>query len=135
MQTAVQNQHSSSELLHLRGTRPLFAEELRTRVAAGARCVRFEYCFSLVFVTVRRQSEVFLTNSWHQRYFWGVWYSFLALLLGPWGIPWGLLWTPWAVWVNISGGADCTAAVLAAVESPSRGFALARVNSPEGQRK
>lgn len=129
MQTAVQNQTSSSELLVLRGARPLFAEELRTRVAAGARCVRFEYCFSFLFVTVRRQSEVFLTDSWQQRYLRGLWYSLLALVLGPWGIPWGLVWTPWAIWVNTTGGADCTADVLAALETPSTDSAVAQVDS------
>ncbi len=129
MQTAVQNQTSSSELLVLRGSRPLFAEELRTRVAAGARCVRFEYCFSFLFVTVRRQSEVFLTDSWQQRYLRGLWYSLLALVLGPWGIPWGLVWTPWAIWVNTTGGADCTADVLAALETPSTDSAVAQVDS------
>ena len=119
MQTPLQNPPNSSELLTLRGFRPLFAEELRTRVAAGARCVRFEYCFSLLFVTVRRQSAVYLTHSWQQRYIWGMRYSLLALLLGPWGIPWGVLWTPRAVWVNTTGGADCTAAVLAEIERTS----------------
>lgn len=117
MQTLVQNPPISSELLSLRGFRPLFAEELRTRVAAGARCVRFEYCFSLLFVTVRRQSAVYLTHSWQQRYIRGLWYSLLALLLGPWGVPWGVLWTSWAVWVNTTGGADCTAAVLAELDA------------------
>src|SRR6188472_3627656 len=112
-QTLDQNRGSASELLTLRGTRPLFEEELRTRIAAGARCVRFEFCFSLLFVTVRRQSPVYLTSSWEQRYLRGLGYTMLALLLGPWGIPWGLLWTPWAVWVNATGGADCTEEVLA----------------------
>lgn len=129
MQTALQNQRSSSELLTLRGFRPLFAEELRTRIAAGARCVRFEFCFSLFFVTIRRQSEVYLTSSWHQRYLWGLWYSFLAFLLGPWGVPWGLLWTPWAIWVNTSGGVDCTADVLAALETFRTGSAQGQGDS------
>lgn len=117
MQTAVQNVPSSSELHELRGSRPLFAEELRTRVAAGARCVRFEYCFSLIFVTVRRQSAVYITASWQERYLRGLWFSFLALVLGPWGVPWGLVWTLWAVWVNTTGGADCTTEVLAELDS------------------
>jgi len=107
-----------SELLHLRGTRPLFDEELRARVADGARCVRFEFCFSLLFVTVRRQSPVYLTRSWHQRYLRGLGYSALALLLGPWGFPWGPLWTAWAVWVNLTGGADCTDEVCAHLGAP-----------------
>ena len=113
MQTRDLNPASAPELLHLRGSRPLFDEELRTRLATGARCVRFEFCVSLLFVTVRRQSPVYLTDSWQQRYMRGLGYSLLALVLGPWGAPWGLLLTPWAVWVNATGGADCTAEVLA----------------------
>jgi hypothetical protein len=116
-QTVDQNPETTSELLVFGGSRPLFAEELRTRLATGARCVRFEFCFSLLFVTVRRQSAVYLTNSWQERYLRGLGYSALALLLGPWGVPWGLLWTPWAVWVNTTGGADCTYEVLAWLDS------------------
>jgi hypothetical protein len=51
-------------------------------------------------------------------------YSLLALLLGPWGVPWGALWTPWALWVNATGGIDCTDEVLmslAASGSPDAG--------------
>lgn len=129
MQTAVQKYVSKSQLLNLRGSRPLFAEELRTQLANGARCVRFEYCFSLLFVTVRRQSEVFLTKSWQQRYLWGLRYSVLALLLGPWGVPWGLFWTLWAIWVNTTGGAECTASVLAALETSSTESPDAQTNS------
>lgn len=119
-QTLDQNRAAASELITLRGTRPLFDEELRTRVAAGARCVRFEFCFSLLFVTIRRQSPVYLTSSWEQRYLRGLGYSVLALLLGPWGIPWGLLWTPWAVWVNATGGVDCTGEILARLDSSAQ---------------
>ena len=118
MQTLDQNHAPAPELLHLRGSRPLFDEELRTRLAAGSRCVRFEFCFSLLFFTVRRQSPVYLTDSWQQRYIWGLRYTTLALLLGPWGVPWGILLTPWAVWVNATGGADCTAEVLAWLDAP-----------------
>lgn len=75
--------------------------------------MRFEYCFSLVFVTVRRQSAIYLTGSWQERYLRGLGFSFLALVLGPWGVPWGLIWTVWAIWVNTTGGADCTTEVLA----------------------
>jgi hypothetical protein len=103
----------ATDLLALGGTRPLFPEEVRARVAAGARLVRFEFCFSLLVFTVRRQSPVHFTESWQQRYLRGLGYSLAALLLGPWGVPWGLVWTPWAVWVNLTGGVDETEAVLA----------------------
>ena len=65
-----------------------------------------------MFATIRRQSRVFLTTSRTDRLLYGVWYSFLALLLGPWGVPWGIYWTAHAVWVNLTGGADATGAEL-----------------------
>lgn len=107
-----------SKLIPLAGTRPLFSEEVRTRVAAGARLVRFEFCFSLLLFTIRRQSAIYLTESWQERYLRGLGYSILALLLGPWGVPWGLVWTPWAVWVNLTGGVDETDAFLAELNDP-----------------
>jgi|GEM_PF-1448590 len=116
-QTPSQSFPPTLELLQLCGSRPLFGEELRTRLLAGARCVRFEFCISLLFLTIRRQSPVYLTHSWQERYLRGLWYSFLAILLGPWGVPWGLLWTPWAVWVNTTGGVDCTCEVLTWLDS------------------
>ncbi len=102
-----------SDLVVLGGSRPLFPDELRTRVAAGARLVRFEFCISFLLFTVRRQSPVYATESWQGRYLRGLGYSLLALLLGPWGVPWGPIWTLWAVWVNLTGGVDETDAVLA----------------------
>jgi hypothetical protein len=104
---------SSQELMVLGGSRPLFPEEIRTRVAAGARLVRFEFCFSLILFTIRRQSPIYLTESWQGRYLRGLGYSLLAIMLGPWGVPWGLIYTPWAVWVNLTGGVDETDALLA----------------------
>jgi hypothetical protein len=117
MQTLDRISPTSSDLLNLRGTRPLFDEELRTRIAAGARCVRFEYCFSFLFFTVRRQSPVYLTEAWQQRYLVGLRYSVLALVLGPWGVPWGVVFALWSVWVNTTGGVDCTEAVLCASDT------------------
>src|SRR5262245_6630436 len=101
-----------SELIPLAGPTALFPYELRARVAAGARLVRFEYCVSALVCTVRRQSGVYLTTSWQERYLRGLRYSLAALLLGPWGVPWGLVWTPWAMWVNLTGGVDETDTLL-----------------------
>jgi len=90
-------------------------EEVRDRVRAGWRAVRFEFCVSFVLATIRRQSAVYLTESWQERYLRGLGYSALALLLGPWGVPWGILWTVRAVWTNLTGGIDATDEVLAAL--------------------
>ena len=42
----------------------------------------------------------------------GLPYSALSMLLGWWGIPWGLIYTPWMIGVNTMGGRDVTQAVL-----------------------
>jgi hypothetical protein len=99
------------------GSRPLFPEEIRARVAAGARLVRFEFCFSALLFTVRRQSPIYLTDSWQDRYLRGIRYNLATLLFGLWGVPWGLVWTPRALWVNLTGGIDETDTVLAWLDS------------------
>ena len=98
----------ASNVITLAGNPPQLSEEVHSQLAEGARLVRFEFCISFLFVTLRRQSPLYLTDSWQDRYLRGLGYSALALLLGPWGIPWGLIWTPWAIWVNLTGGIDET---------------------------
>ena len=119
MQTTDQTRFPS-RLVRLGGARPLFPEEVRARVVAGARLVRFEFCASLLFFTLRRQSPVYLTETWQQRYLRGLGYSLLTLLSGPWAVPWGLILTPRAIWVNLTGGVDETAAVLAHLDDRTR---------------
>jgi hypothetical protein len=108
--------HARALPIRAPGGRPLCAEEVRSRVTAGARLVRFELCVSALVFTLRRQTEVYLTDSRRQRTLRGLRYSLASLLLGPWGVPWGLVWTPWAVWVNLTGGVDETDATLALLE-------------------
>lgn len=103
---------NSNRLITLASGSPRLPEEIRTRVGAGSRLVRFEFCFSFLFVTVRRQSSLFLTESWQERYLRGLAYSLVAVLLGPWGVPWGPIWTGWAIWVNLTGGVDETEEVM-----------------------
>lgn len=107
----------ASGLVPLVGPGPMLPDEIRQRVADGARLVRFETVMSAVLFTVRRQSGVYLTESWQQRYLTGIWYSAASLVLGPWGVPWGLIYTPLAVWTNLTGGVDATDEVLAWLDS------------------
>jgi hypothetical protein len=115
MQSANQLSHTT-KLIHLAGSRPLFPEEIRSRIMAGARLVRFEICLSFLFVTIRRQSPLYLTESWQDRYLRGFCYGVLALVFGLWGVPWGLIWTPRAIWINLTGGVDETEKALAVID-------------------
>lgn len=72
--------------------------------ASSARHVRYEVCASFLLATVRWQSApVAATSAWG-RVLRGVPYSAAALLLGPWGVPWGPIWTAVALWTNFNGG-------------------------------
>lgn len=69
-----------------------------------ARRVRFEVCYSVVVLTVRWRSASRLTTSpWH-RLALGIPYALASLALGPWGLPWGPVWTLVTVWTNLTGG-------------------------------
>jgi hypothetical protein len=35
----------------------------------------------------------------------------VSLVLGWWGLPWGLIWTPMAIYKNLTGGIDVTSTV------------------------
>jgi hypothetical protein len=77
--------------------------------APGYRQVYYEYCISLVFITLRRPSRLVRvpTDSW--RVLPGLPYTLVSLLLGWWGLPWGLLYTPLVLWTNFSGGREISA--------------------------
>jgi len=118
VQNSGQPKNACPALIPLAGTAPIFADELLVRLRGGWRCVRFEYCISFGVITLRRQSAVYLTADWRDRYIRGVGYSLLALLLGAWGVPWGLVRTPWAVWTNLTGGTDVTDEVIRQIAGP-----------------
>ncbi len=47
----------------------------------------------------------------------GVVYSLPSLLLGWWGVPWGLIYTPLTIFTNLSGGQDVTDEVWALLQT------------------
>ena len=82
--------------------------EVEAPLATGERLVVFEYYISLIVVTLRRPSRVHLIQAGKTDLLTGFPYTILSLLLGWWGIPWGLIYTPLVVLTNLSGGRDVT---------------------------
>jgi len=100
----------------------LSPDEVRRVLAAGGRCVCYEYCVSALFVTLRRTSAVRLLQPGEPPRRGGWPYTLLSLLLGWWGLPWGPVLTPLAVAANLAGGHDVTPEVLASLDAtPSPG--------------
>src|SRR5260370_11218715 len=80
-----------------------------TEGAPGYRLVFYEYCLSLVFITLRRPSRLYRVPAGTWGLLPGLRYTVLTLLLGWWGIPWGVIYTPLVLCTNLSGGREITA--------------------------
>ena len=86
-------------------------EQIDAALAEGARFVFYEYCISFVFVTFRRPSSIFLLQPGERGVVRGLPYVIVSALLGWWGLPWGLVYTPVAIFSNLGGGHDVTTRV------------------------
>jgi hypothetical protein len=107
----------------IRGIEGLSYADLTQVIAAGGRFVLYEYCISLIVVTVRRPSAVYLLRAGNKGLVRGLPYTILSLFLGWWGVPWGVLYTPLALLTNITGGCDVTDQVRAILKLRAEGTA------------
>jgi hypothetical protein len=81
---------------------------LAAELAHGGRFVFFEYCISLIVITFRRPSPIYFLRAGSHGLGPLLRYSLASLLLGWWGVPWGLVYTPLTLITNLSGGRDVT---------------------------
>ena len=105
--------------MRIHGIDGLTPAELDRELAAGGRFVFFEYCISLIALTLRRPSDIFFLRPYQYGIVRGLPYSLISLFLGWWGVPWGLIYTPLTLYTNLSGGRDVTAEVLAVLQPAS----------------
>lgn len=99
--------------MRIRGAEYLTPEELTAELTAGGRLVFFEYCISILFLTLRCPTDVYLLRAGESALVRGLPYTMLSLLLGWWGVPMGILYTPQTLVTNLSGGCDVTDEVSA----------------------
>ncbi|MCI0580585.1 MAG: hypothetical protein L0332_24230 [Chloroflexi bacterium] len=93
------------------GTENLTPAELHQQLQAGGKFVVFSYAISLVVITFKRDSGVYFIRPGQSAFLKGIQYTLLTLLLGWWGIPFGPIFSIWALVVNLGGGRDVTAQV------------------------
>ena len=94
--------------MQIEGIDGLSSDELRAELQRGGRFIFYEYCISFVIFTLRRPSAVFFLRRGQWSWMRGLPYTTLSLLLGWWGLPWGLIYTPLVVMTNLVGGCDVT---------------------------
>lgn len=103
------------------------ASEALFEVGRGGTFVMFQFCISLLIVTIRRNTRVHFVRAGDHPGITGMPYTLLTLLLGWWEIPWGLIYTPQIIFRNIKGGTDVTDAVVAQITTMSSGAVGAKL--------
>jgi len=96
----------------MKGIDDLTMQELQDELSRGGRFVTFDYCFSLLLVTFRRSSDVHFIRAGEGTFLKALPFTLISLLFGWWGFPWGFIYTPGAIFTNLTGGRNVTANVL-----------------------
>lgn len=93
----------------------LSARDLQDAVNNGARFVYYAWTLSLIFLTFKRTSGVYMIRLNQNRATKGFIFTLLSLLFGWWGIPYGPKHTIASIKVNLNGGKDVTEEVMGVV--------------------
>ncbi len=93
----------------------LSAYDLQEEVRKGAKFVYYSYTISLLVVTHKRTSGVYLIRGGENAGRKGLPWTFTAAIFGWWGIPFGPKYTFECIRNNMKGGHDVTDEVMATV--------------------
>jgi hypothetical protein len=93
----------------------LSADTLENEVKNGAKFIYFAYTVSLIVVTFRRTSGVYLLRIGDNAIIKGIPFTILSFLFGWWGIPFGPKYTFQSIRTNFKGGKDVTDEVMATI--------------------
>lgn len=101
--------------MKIEGVEGMTTADVLREVENGAKFVVYQYCISLLIVTLKRSSDVYFIKPGAGALRNGIGYTILSLLLGWWGIPWGPVWTIQSLVVNLGGGKDVTKEIVASM--------------------
>jgi len=101
--------------LTVRGVTGLSVADVNAQVAQGGRFVVFQWVLSLGVISLRRNSPIYFVRPGESATGKSLPYCALSLVFGWWGIPWGLIWTPFSIAGNLRGGIDVTKSVVASL--------------------
>lgn len=76
------------------------------RTPAAGRYVVYPYVISALLVSFKRYSDPIYIAPGESALLKGLPYVLASLLLGWWGFPWGVFWTPVAIGQCLHGGID-----------------------------
>lgn len=105
--------------MEINGLENLSPQQLSQEVQRGAKFVVFEYCISLLIVTLRRSTGIYFIRAGESSAAVSAKFTALSLILGWWGFPWGPIYTIAVLYTNLKGGRDVTMEVMNALDGKS----------------
>jgi hypothetical protein len=107
--------------MKIKGIDNLTVKDLQDEINAGGKFVIFKYTISIIVMTFRRPSDIYFIKSIDNAVVKGLPFTLLSLVFGWWGFPWGLIYTPGALYTNLSGGTDVTNDVMNFIVTQTNG--------------
>ncbi len=115
----------------IRGIESMKQGELEFEIQRGAKFVLFQYCISVIVLTFRRASDIYFLRQGENAALKGLPFTFLSLVAGWWGIPWGPIYTIQSVYNNSRGGKDVTQSVVNSLRGQAAPAQSAYSNPPK----
>jgi hypothetical protein len=94
----------------------LSPEELQVEVEKGGRFIYYPFTVSLLVITLKRTSGVYLVRSGENAVKKGLPFILISAFFGWWGFPYGPKHTFASIRTDINGGKDVTEDVMATVD-------------------
>lgn len=107
------------------GIEGMSRDQLQFEIQRGGKLVCYQYCISIVVMSFRRASNVYFIRAGESAVKKGLPWTFLTLVAGWWGIPWGPIFSIQSLVTNFQGGKDVTASLSAQLTAPAAPKAMA----------
>lgn len=101
--------------MRIKNIEGLSAEDLQQEAGKGGRFIYYQFTISLIVVTFKRTSGVYLVRANENPVVKAMPFLFLSFFFGWWGIPFGPKYTIESIRTNLRGGKDVTDEVMATV--------------------
>ena len=101
--------------MKIRNIDGLSAADLQHEADKGAKFIYYAFTISLLIVTFKRTSGVYMIKGGENLVSRGVPFTILSFLFGWWGIPFGPRYTLESIRTNLRGGKDVTDEVMSTV--------------------
>ncbi len=106
-----------NKTMEIHGIENMSQSQINYEIQRGGKFVIFEYCISLLIITLKRPSAIHFIRPGEGTFGKSYTYTILSAIAGWWGFPWGPIYTIMSLVTNLGGGKDVTNEVMNAIMS------------------